>query len=119
MYVSLKVKMERQKHKLPIESEWQEKVAEIVWFTASVFKTRQCIPHDTKCQEKEKKKKKKKQRSSSGTIRDSVAEIESNASLEGKDFTKKLLIPYPTSNDPIVSGNGNNNENNNRMKFTH
>jgi hypothetical protein len=47
MYISLNVKMERQKHKLPIESEWQEKVAEIVWFTASVFKTRQCIPHDT------------------------------------------------------------------------
>jgi hypothetical protein len=45
MYISLNVKMERHKHKLPIE--WQEKVAEIVWFTASVFKTRQCIPHDT------------------------------------------------------------------------
>ena len=57
MYVSLKVKMERQKHKLPIESEWQEKVAGIVWFTASLFKTRQCIPHDTKCQEKKKKSK--------------------------------------------------------------
>ncbi len=62
MYVSLKVKMERQKHKLSKESEWQEKVAEIVRFTASVFKIGQCIAHDTKCQEKKRKEKKKKKK---------------------------------------------------------
>jgi hypothetical protein len=43
MYVSLKVMMEIPKHKLQIESDWQDRR-----FTA--IKTRQCIPHDVESQ---------------------------------------------------------------------
>jgi hypothetical protein len=44
---------------------------------------------------RKKKKKKKTQRSSSGTIRDSVAEIESNALIRRKRFHQETPHPLP------------------------